>query len=313
MIGERTVDGFPALTLGSAAAGGIEAAFVPSAGMVGCSLRHRGDELLGRRGGLEAYVAQRKTMGIPLLHPWANRLSRRRFSVAGRDVAIDPDATPLRLDPNGLPMHGLLSAAGGWRVERHEAAADGAVLAARFDFAAHDDLMAAFPFAHELRFEATLQGATLTIETTVRASGDVAVPIGFGFHPYLVLPGVPREDWHVEVPVREQLRLDADMLPTGERLRARIEPGRLGVRTFDDAYAAPPAGDAFALEGGGRRIEMAFERGYPYAQVFAPPDDPVVAFEPMTAPTNALVDAGPELPMLAPGDAYRAAFSIGVR
>jgi len=33
----------------------------------------------------------------------------------------------------------------------------------------------------------------------------------------------------------------------------------------------------------------------------------------MTAPTNALVDAGPELPMLAPGDAYRAAFSIGVR
>jgi aldose 1-epimerase len=313
MIGERTVDGFPALTLGSAAAGGIEAAFVPSAGMVGCSLRHRGDELLGRRGGLEAYVAQRKTMGIPLLHPWANRLSRRRFSVAGRDVAIDPDATPLRLDPNGLPMHGLLSAAGGWRVERHEAAADGAVLAARFDFAAHDDLMAAFPFAHELRFEATLQGATLTIETTVRASGDVAVPIGFGFHPYLVLPGVPREDWHVEVPVREQLRLDADMLPTGERLRARIEPGRLGVRAFDDAYAAPPAGDAFALEGGGRRVEMAFERGYPYAQVFAPPDDPVVAFEPMTAPTNALVDAGPELPMLAPGDAYRAAFSIGVR
>jgi aldose 1-epimerase len=313
MIGERTVDGFPALTLGSGAAGGIEAAFVPSAGMVGCSLRHRGKELLGRRGGLDAYVAQRKTMGIPLLHPWANRLSRRRFSVAGRDVAIDPGATPLRLDPNGLPMHGLLSAAGGWEVERHEAATDGAVLAARFDFAARDDLMAAFPFPHELRFEATLRGATLTIATTVRASGDVPVPIAFGFHPYLVLPGVPREDWHVEVPVREQLRLDGAKLPTGERLRTWIESGRLGSRTFDDAYAAPPPGEAFALEGGGRRIEMAFDRGYPYAQVYAPADDPVVAFEPMTAPTNALVDADGDLPVVAPGDTYRAAFSIGVR
>ena len=117
MIGERIIDGFAALTL---AADGIEAAFVPDAGMVGCSLRHREEELLGQRGGLEAYVAERKTMGIPLLHPWANRLSRRRFDVAGREVVIDPAATPLRLDASGLPMHGLLSAASGWKVERHE-------------------------------------------------------------------------------------------------------------------------------------------------------------------------------------------------
>ena len=40
MIGERAVDGFPALTLASAAGRGIEVAFVPDAGMVGCSLRH---------------------------------------------------------------------------------------------------------------------------------------------------------------------------------------------------------------------------------------------------------------------------------
>ena len=79
--------------------------------MVGCSLRHRGEELLGQRGGLAAYVAERKTMGIPLLYPWANRLSAWRFALAGREIAIDPGATPLRRDANGLPMHGLLSAA----------------------------------------------------------------------------------------------------------------------------------------------------------------------------------------------------------
>ena len=32
----------------------------------------------------------------------------------------------------------------------------------------------------------------------------------------------------------------------------------------------------------------------------------------MTAPTNALVAGGPDLPLLAPGDAYRATFSITV-
>src|SRR3954471_24389988 len=111
----------PAMNTLTLTAGDLEATFVPDAGMVGSSLRHRGEELLGQRGGLAAYVAQRKTMGIPLLYPWANRLSRRRFEVAGREVAIDPEATPLRLDARGLPMHGLLTAASGWRVERHEA------------------------------------------------------------------------------------------------------------------------------------------------------------------------------------------------
>jgi len=310
MIGARVVDGLQALTLATPAAGGIEATFVPGAGMVGCSLRHRGEELLGQRRGLRAYVAQRATMGIPLLYPWANRIARRRFPVAGREVAIDPEVTPLRLDADGLPMHGLLTAASGWEVERHELTADGAVLAARFDFTAHEALMAAFPFAHRLRFKAALTGATLTITTTVRADGDGPMPIAFGYHPYLRLPGVARADWHVEVPVREQLRLDAQMLPTGERVNAEVHAGRLGARTFDDAFVAPPDGAPFVLAGGNRRVELAFLAGYPYAQVFAPAEDDVIAFEPMTAPTNALVDGGAELPLLVPGESYQASFSI---
>ena len=313
MIGSRVVDGLPALTLASAAVGGIEATFVPGAGMVGCSLRHRGDELLGQRRGLRAYVDDRATMGIPLLYPWANRVGRKHFEVAGREVTIDPEVTPVRLDADGLPMHGLLSAATGWEVERHEALADGALLAARFDFAAHDELMAAFPFAHALLFEATLAGPTLTIATTIRATDDGPVPIAFGYHPYLRLPGVARADWEIEVPVHQQLRLDAEMLPTGELVVAQVHAGALGARTFDDAFVAPEGSAPFVLAGGGRRIELAFVEGYPYAQVFAPSDDDVIAFEPMTAPANALVAGGPALRLVAPGDSFRATFSITLR
>jgi aldose 1-epimerase len=308
MAALETIDGFSALTLTTPDADGIEAVFVPGAGMIGCSLRHRGEQLLGQRGGLRAYVAERKTMGIPLLYPWANRIARMRFSVAGREVLIDPLATPLRLDPDGLPMHGLLSAVTGWQVEGH----DGAALAARFDFGADDKLMAAFPFPHELLFQAAFAGSTLMITTTVRASAGTPVPISFGYHPYLRLPGVARADWEVEIPVHEQLRLDSRMLPTGERVEAHVAAGRLGSRTFDDAYTAPRDGAPFVLAGGGRRVELAFVAGYPYAQVFAPADDDVIAFEPMTAPTNALVDGGPELPLVAAGDSYRASFSISV-
>ena len=286
-------------------AGELEATFVPDAGMVGCSLRHRGEELLGQRGGLAAYTAERKTMGIPLLHPWANRLGQRRFAIAGREVAIDPEVTPVRLDAGGLPMHGLLSGVRGWKVERHSPAE----LLAGFDFAAHEALLAAFPFPHALALEATLTAATLTITLTVTATGDVPVPIAFGFHPYLRLPGVDRADWAVEIPVAERLRLGPDMLPTGELEPVRVEAGPLGSRTFDDAYVAPADGSPFSLEGGGRRIELAFQAGYPYAQVFAPAQDALIAFEPMTAPTNALVDGGSRLPLV---EHYAAAFSITV-
>ena len=310
MIGERKVEGIPALTLATDA--GIEAAFVPSAGMVGCSLRHRGEELLGQRGGLRTYIEERSTMGIPLLYPWANRVARPRFRVAGREVVLDSGAARVAHGPGGLPIHGLLAAAGGWKVNRHEAVKGGAVLAASFDFAGHDALMAAFPFPHELGFEATLRGTSLTVITTVRASGDATVPVSFGYHPYLRLPGVDRAEWEVEIPVRERLNLDRHMLPTGEREPVEVESGPLGTRTFDDEYLAPAAAAPFVLAGGGRRIELSVGPGYRFAQVYAPADDDVVAFEPMTAPTNALVAGGPDLPLVEPGQPYEATFSITV-
>jgi galactose mutarotase-like enzyme len=91
-----------------------------------------------------------------------------------------------------------------------------------------------------------------------------------------------------------------------------VAPGPLGSRTFDDGFAAPPDAAPFVLAGGGRRFEIGFDHGYPYAQVYAPADDDVIAFEPMTAPTNALVAGGPDLIVLAPGESHRATFWITV-
>ena len=309
MIGEREVDGYTALTLASDGAGRLEAAFVPGAGMVGCSLLHDGEELLGQRGGLATYIADRSTMGIPLLHPWANRVGRRHFWVAGLEVDLWTHPELYTLGPKGLPIHGLLAAAAGWSVDRHEDTTEGPRLVGTFDFAAREDLMTVFPFPHQLQVEARILDETLTIATTVRASGEAPVPIAFGYHPYLRLPGVERSAWAVEIPVSERVVLDSEEIPTGELEQADVAPGPLGSRTFDDEFGAPA--EPFALAGGGRRIEVSFDRGYPYAQVYAPDDDDVIAFEPMTAPTNALV-SGRNLTLLQPGEAYEASFSIKV-
>ena len=83
------IDGFDAIRLVSSAH--LAATFVPGAGMVCCSLTHRGEELLGQRRGVRVYAERGSTMGIPILHPWANRLGRLGFSKGGVEVSFVVD------------------------------------------------------------------------------------------------------------------------------------------------------------------------------------------------------------------------------
>jgi galactose mutarotase-like enzyme len=277
--------------------------------MIGCSLAQEGEELLHLGGGLARYVHEAKTAGIPLLHPWANRLSGFRYSSPEGEVELDPDSPLVKLDPNGLPIHGLLSGSPHWKVLESAADEGSARLTAELDFDAHEDLLAAFPFPHRLIIEAQLVGATLTIRTSVTATGDVPVPVSFGYHPYLRIPGVPREQWKVELPVRRRLVLDDRMIPTGKSEPFAFEREPLGRRSFDDGFADLVPGKPFAVAAGGRRIEVAFEEGYPFAQVYAPSDEQFICFEPMTAPTNAIVSEA-DLPYAQLGETWPATFSI---
>jgi galactose mutarotase-like enzyme len=278
------------------AAGGLEATFVPELAMVGRSLRHDGQELLFQGGGVEAYREHASTFGIPLLHPWANRLARPL-----------PASDLVHLDPNGLPIHGVVPRALPFTVvERTESS-----VRAEFDTHDHPAVLEVFPHTHALSVSAELSPDALEIRTTLRAFGKRPVPVSFGYHPYLQLPGLPRERWTVDIPARTRLVLDSRMLPTGDREPVRIERGPLGERDFDTAYTDLGAHPRFTLEGGGRTLGVEFLEGYPFAQVYAPPGRPLICFEPMTAPTNALA-RGDDLTLARPGDLYTAAFRITV-
>jgi len=101
------------------------------------------------------------------------------------------------------------------------------------------------------------------------------------------------------------------MIPTGER-----EP--IGARTFlledqswDDGLDALSVPPEFEVSAGARALTMSFGAGFSCAQVYAPVGHDFICFEPMTAPANALISAD-GLAFVAPGEEYRAAFSITV-
>jgi galactose mutarotase-like enzyme len=302
-------EGFETWTLVSAVAE-IEATFAPGAGMVGCSLRHAGEELLYLGEGLAEYAATGATMGIPFLYPWANRLADFGYRAGGAEVALERSSPLLQRDQNGLPIHGLLTAWPHWRVVRAAANDTGAALDAELDFEDHPELLEAFPFPHRVRIGVRLEGAALSIRTIVTPKA-AEVPVAFGYHPYLRIPGTPRERWEVELPVRERLVLDDQMIPTGERERVSFAPAQLGDRSFDDGYTKLERKRPFAVSGAGRRIEVRFNGGFPFAQVYTPPGAQFICFEPMTAPTNAL-RSREDLETARPGRGFSSAWSIVV-
>ena len=304
-------EGFGTVQLRDDAAS-LQVEFVPAAGMLACSLRHRGDELLWQGEGVAAYARDRAFMGIPVLHPWANRLGGFRYELDGRAAVVDAASPAVLLDDLGQPIHGLLNATPLWDVREAHAAVGGARLVADLDFGAHDTLLRAFPFAHRVTIEAVIRCGTLTIKTTVRATRDIAVPLAFGYHPYLQIPGVDRSEWRVVLPVTNRMVLDERMIPTGESVPTTPYVGAIGTRSWDDAFDGLRRPARFELRGGGRVVDLELSRGYRYAQVFSPPHAQFICFEPMAAPANVLVTGAP-LERVPPCRAASASFVIRVR
>ena len=268
----------------AAPGGELVARFAAGAGMAGCSLRHRGEELLGIGGGLPAHLEDGAVSGIRLLHPLAGRL---------------------------LPIHGALEATSAWEIVGRGSDEQGAWMVGELDFGADPELPAVFPFPHRLELAIRLGRDALGIATGVVADRGSPVPLSFGFHLCVALPGVSRERWQVALPAREELELDEHRMLTGA---SRLRPAAhfvLGEGTLDHLFAVPLSPARFSVAGGDRRVTIELRSGYPYAQVFAPVGDPVICFGPMTAPIDAL-RSHDGLRVLAPGAAARAVFTLAI-
>ena len=246
----------------------LQATFVPDAGMVCSSLRHEDGELLAQRRGVRAYAERGSTMGVPLLYPWANRLARLAYPGPGGAVELERDNPLLKFDANGLPIHGAIAGRLPWELldggaGGEDDGGDGRrrSLSARLRWQ-RPDLLAIFPFAHVLELRARVDGGTLAIETSVQA-GAQPVPVSFGYHPYLTIPGVDRSTWQVELAATRRLLLDGRMIPDGASEPFDDRRFTLADSDWDDAFCELSRPTIFAVSGGGRGSSWSFARATP--------------------------------------------------
>ncbi len=278
------------------------AVVIPELGMLTASFVVDDFDFVARPGGLGAY-RNGHTTAIPLLYPWANRLGRRSYEAAGRAVSLRGLA--LHTDEHGLAMHGTMTA----RAEWDDVVVGPGRVRATFDFGAHLDLLRTFPFPHRLTVAVAVSPRRLRVTTTIAATGGVAVPVSFGWHPYWRVPG-PRDAWTLSLPAAQHVALDRRGLPSGERMAEPAATVALAGREFDDLYALDRS-RAVILAGRDRRLRIDSDAAYPWRQVFAPAGRAFCCVEPMTAPTNALVTG--EHPLVAAGASWSASFEATVR
>ncbi len=222
---------------------------------------------------------------LPILFPFANRICHRRFHFHGRTYDIDRD------------QHGLVRDKP-WRVQAMGASArDGAWIRSSLD-ATHfpDEILHQFPFPFRISVTYHLRESTLEMRTRIENTGLVAMPCGYGIHPYFRRP----VSGTIQVPARNRLELQK-FFPTGTRLPVAgtafdlQQPVNITtLPVLDDIFTdlIPNSGDGWVrccLTDTHNQLETHVEfdsQQFPHVVVFTPDRD-AIAIELYSCPTDA--------------------------
>jgi len=306
----------------SDAAHGVEVAIAPSIGNCAYEMKVHGQNILHfPYDDITGFPRGNEQCPVPLLAPWANRMTEQGFWANGRRYAFNLGLG--NLNP-AMQMHGLLSNSPLWRVSELAGGADSAHVTSRLEFWKEPDLMAQWPFAHEYEMTYSLTGGVLEVRLTVINVGAQPMPLMAGYHPYFRIPGIPRDEWVARIPARQRVVADGRRIPTGERTPMDLpSPLPLKGRTLDDGFVdleRDSSGRAhFSIEAAGRAVEVAFGPKYTVAVVWEPAPPPgrtreFICFEPMTAITDGanLAHQGkyPELQSIPAGGRWTESFWV---
>lgn len=236
--------------------------------------------------------------GSPLITPWFGRLPDRTYRWGGTSVTVPESDPRAEMDRSGRPLHGLRCAPQQWHVFAQTASS----------VSLHSDDLSGpsfpFPFCH--RVTVSLGEDGVSVATTLVASESAAVPVAFGWHPYLLLSSVRQtlEEPVVSGTLRDRVLLDAS-LPSGgrEKVWGAVLDGLL-----DDAWECS-AGAEVTVVGSAGPVTLSWDAGYGWAVTWGPEDSAFVCVEPLAGPLNPFALDSRAL-VVPPGGEHTAGFFI---
>ena len=270
---EQTVDhGVPIVRL-TDVAHGVEVSIVPSIGNLAYEMNVHGKNILYfASADVGEYRKRPRMSGIPFLAPWADLLNEQAFWANGKRYGFNMTLGNVRGE---MPGHGLLLDSPLWQVTEVAFDARSAHVTSRLEFWKYPDMAAQWPFAHEYEVTYSLADGALEVKITIANLSTEAMPVVIGFHPYLRIPDIPRDEWVAHIPARVHVIPGEHNIPTGEMRPLDIpNPLPLRGRTLDDGFTdleRDADGRAhFSIESGGKTVETLFGPKYTVATIWLP-------------------------------------------
>ena len=241
-----------------------------------------GQDML-RRAGREAIAA-----GDPLgmssfpLVPYSNRIGQARFEWQGEAISLRPNFAP---EPHAI--HGV-----GW--QRRWTVIDNTPASATLSLAHPGDEDWPWPFLAEQHI--TLSEDDLHLSLSVQNLADMAVPLGFGHHPYFDAVGAALTFTAHQVWVNGDDHLPTHAIaPVG--LFDLTNRSLVGDRCIDNFYSG--LSEPAAIDWAGRPATLVIQHSFslPGAVVYIPENEGFFCFEPVPHLNNALNDQSATCPM----------------
>lgn len=145
-----------------------------------------------------------------------------------------------------------------------------------------------YPFPFDFYVKYTLTNSELIIQTKIRNTGNTAMPIGFGWHPYFKLDTENIDVLKMQFPDCQSVEVDNRMIPTGEtKDYAKFSDlTTIGKTKLDTCFILNHSDSKRAtitLQSATTTLNVWQEtETFPYFQVYTPNQRQSIAIEPMT-------------------------------
>lgn len=235
------------------------------------------------------------------LFPWGNRVRDGKYSFQETDYQLSINEIAFN-----NAIHGLVSF-GNFEVVEEEVNEVEAILTLRYTYRGG---AFGFPFPFVLDIQHIFSSDEgLELNYTVKNTGQKAMPMVLGWHPYFKIEGETADDWQIEFPATHQYKSDSQMISAD-----KVEVDFKGIidlrgRTLNAVFAVKPSSKIEAkLHSPKKNMTLnvwqeGLKGGFTYLVVYIPDARDCIAIEPMTGNTDAF-NSGDGLLVLEAGKTF---------
>ena len=231
------------------------------------------------------------------LSPFTSRIKEGKYRYDGEEIEFTNKHS------DGTAIHGLLynkpfAVVNEWADDKE------ASVLLKYNYKEEED---GYPFSYRCEVRYTLlPHSVLQVTTTIINLDELALPLADGWHPYFKLEG-DMSDWLLYFNADTLLELDSTLVPTGRLLHypAFSEETPIGNTVLDNCFLLNQDGSGSACTlrhpETGLRLSIFPDAGYPYIQIYTPPQRNSIAIESLSAAPDAFNNKIGLL-LLPPGD-----------